>query len=125
MRPFRLACLAVMALAVGLQAQPPAQSPKTPQTPPEKSAAAAPPAGNAAAPAAPGRLDALLARWEKEMQSIQTLTAEITRTSKDKVWQTEEVFVGKAKYMKPSMALMELQKKGNAQIYEKYLCTGT
>lgn len=125
MRPFRLASLALTALVVGLQAQQPAQPPKTPQSPPDKSASAVPPPPNAGTPAATSRLDTLLARWEKEMQSIQTLTAEITRTSKDKVWQTDEVFVGKAKYMKPNMALMDLQKKGNAQIYEKYLCTGT
>ena len=124
MRPFRLALLVSMALAIGVKAQQPAQPPKLPQAPPDKSAPAAPPAKDAA-PATPTKLDNYLARWEKEMQSIQTLTAEITRSSKDKVWQTDETFVGKAKYQKPNLAVMELQKKGNPQVYEKYLCTGS
>jgi TIGR03009 family protein len=92
------------------------------QQPPQ---AAPPPAG--AQPAAPNgeRLDALLQRWEKEMQSVQTLTVDMVRTTKDKVWATDEVFAGKAKYMKPNMAILEMQKKDNAQVYEKFLCTGT
>jgi TIGR03009 family protein len=81
-------------------------------------------------PAQPGapngeRLDGLLQRWEKEMQSVQTLTVDMIRTTKDKVWNTDEVFAGKAKYMKPNRAVLEMQKKGNPQVYEKFLCTGT
>lgn len=80
-----------------------------------------------AQPAAPGgeRLDSLLNRWEKEMQSVQTLSVDMVRTTKDKVMGMDEVFAGKAKYMKPNLAVLEMQKKDNPQVFEKFLCTGT
>jgi TIGR03009 family protein len=111
MRHYRLALAVLLLVGMGLQAQQPPQPFPSAQNP------------NGAA--APSRLDELLARWEKEMQSVTTLTAEITRTMKDKVWQSDEVFVGKAKYMKPNLAIMELQKKNNGGVFEKYLCTGS
>src|SRR5262249_51764619 len=78
----------------------------------------------AAQPAA-DRLDHVLDRWEKEMQSVTTLSADLARKSVDKVWNNTEEFAGKAKYMKPNMAVLEMQKKGSPQVFEKYLCTGT
>jgi TIGR03009 family protein len=111
MRPYRLALASGLVLAIGLQAQQPPQSAQTPQNQP-------------AAAAAPSRLDQLLARWEKEMQSVTTLSAEIKRTTKDKVWATNEAFVGKALYMKPNLAVLELHKDNNVQVFEKYICTG-
>jgi TIGR03009 family protein len=59
------------------------------------------------------------------MQSVQTLSVDMVRTTKDKVFQTDEIFTGKAKYMRPNFAVLEMGKKGNGQVYEKYLCTGT
>jgi TIGR03009 family protein len=71
------------------------------------------------------RLDALLLRWEKEMMNIQTIVVQCTRTAVDKTFQTADVYEGTAKYMKPNMAMLEMQKKGKPQIFEKYICTGT
>lgn len=75
----------------------------------------------------PGRnqLDALLLQWEHAMRSVQTISAECTRTSVDKALQTTEVFTGTAKYMKPNLAMLEMHKQGNPQAFEKYICTGT
>jgi len=124
MRLYRLA-LAGFLMAGTIQAQPP-----TPpaQTPPAggvqlggPGAAPAPPA----APAADPKLDQMLQRWEKEMSSITSLSADLTRSTVDKVWGGNDVFVGKAKYVKPNFALLEVQKKDAPAVYEKFLCTGT
>ncbi|MBL8794271.1 MAG: TIGR03009 domain-containing protein [Planctomycetia bacterium] len=111
MRPIRLALLGLL-LGTAVQAQPAA--PPTQPAPP----AQAPPADNS-------RLDQMLARWEKEMGTIQSLATEMTRTTVDKTWGTTETYVGRAKYVKPNLALLEMQKKDNPQVFEKYLCTGT
>jgi TIGR03009 family protein len=82
-------------------------------------------------PAAPvldpsrNRLDALLIRWEQEMRSVNSVVAQCTRTSLDKAFQMTEVFEGTAKYMKPNLAMLEMQKRGKADAFEKYICTGT
>ncbi len=114
MRSIQLALVGLAIWGVHAHAQQPTQQPNQQPAQP-------------AQPAAPGgeRLDALLHRWEKEMQSVQTLTVDMVRTTKDKVWQTDEVFAGKARYMKPNLAVLEMQKKDNPQVYEKFLCTGT
>jgi TIGR03009 family protein len=71
------------------------------------------------------RLDGLLLRWEQEMRSVQTIVAQCQRTTVDKVFQETEVFDGTARYMKPNLAMLEMQKKGKQQVFEKYICTGT
>lgn len=81
-------------------------------------------------PAAPfdpahNRLDALLLRWEQELQKVDTLDAQIVRTTDDKTFQVKEVAEGVARYKKPNLALMELHGKTNPQLFEKYVCTGT
>jgi TIGR03009 family protein len=82
-------------------------------------------------PAAPvldpsrNHLDALLIRWEQEMRSVNSIVAQCTRTSLDKTFQMTEVFEGTARYMKPSLAMLEMQKRGKADAFEKYICTGT
>jgi TIGR03009 family protein len=83
-----------------------------------------PPAGTTLDPAH-NRLDALLVRWEKEMTGIQTIVAQCTRTAVDKTFGKADIYEGTAKYMKPNMAMLEMQKKGKPQIFEKYICTGT
>jgi TIGR03009 family protein len=70
-------------------------------------------------------LDAILVNWEKAMSGIKQLTAGMTRTTLDKTFQTKDVFEGTAKYLKPNLALLYLQKKNKPEIYEKFLCTGT
>jgi TIGR03009 family protein len=76
------------------------------------------------APANSKRLDELLTRWEQAMASVQSITAQIKRTSVDKTFQTADEFEGTAKYMKPNLAMLEMKKKGKEQTTEKYVCTG-
>jgi TIGR03009 family protein len=71
------------------------------------------------------RLDALLMQWEQKMKGLETLAAACTRTTKDKTYQTQEVFEGIAKYMKPNLALLDMKKQNKPDVYEKYICTGT
>jgi TIGR03009 family protein len=111
-----LAGILLTTLALPAQQPPPTQPPTQPP---------------AAAPAEPvldpqrNRLDALLLRWEQEMQKVQTLSAQCTRTTLDKTYQNTEVFEGYTYYMRPNLALLDMKKKNNPQVYEKYLCTGT
>jgi TIGR03009 family protein len=87
------------------------------------------PAGQAPAAAAPGpagnRLDSLLANWERALTSVQSISAQITRTSVDKTFRVAEVYEGTAKYLKPNLAMLEMKMKGKDQVFEKYICTGT
>ncbi|MBY0522507.1 MAG: TIGR03009 domain-containing protein [Gemmataceae bacterium] len=124
MRSFKLALTGLL-LAPAVYAQqpiPPIQSPPAAAQPP---ANAQPPAAQPPAANNPARLDQLLNRWEQEMKNIQTLTADLNRTMLDKTYQGTDVFTGTAKYMKPNLAMLELQKKSNAQVFEKYICSGT
>lgn len=101
-----------------------AQQPPQQQVPLQRQAPATPPA---AAPLDPAhnKLDALLLRWEQEMTKVQTIIAHCTRTSVDKTFGVAEVYEGTAKYMKPNLAMLEMQKRGKPQVFEKYICTGT
>jgi TIGR03009 family protein len=87
--------------------------------------AAQTPAGTPALDPAQARLNLLLQRWEGQMGNVQTISAQCTRTTVDKTFQTTEVFEGSAKYMKPNLAMLDLQLRGKAQVFEKYVCTGT
>lgn len=82
----------------------PAQQPQQP---------AAPPAAGGA------QLDAVLAQWEKQMQGVETLAAQLTRTRVDGVFRTTDVYEGGVKFMKPNRALFDLRKKGDSQVYER------
>src|SRR5262245_59524287 len=110
MRFHWLTCLSLLGIPAVLLAQ---------QSPP-----ATPPAPPATPPAVSPRLDTLLQQWEQKMKSVETLYAECTRTTLDKVYQGTEVFEGTAKYMKPNLAALEMKKKTNVQVFEKYLSTG-
>lgn len=81
----------------------------------------------AAAPAIDPRnpLDAHLLRWEEEMKKIESLAAQCTRTTIDKTFNNTDIYEGTAKFLKPNMAMLELQKKGKAEVFEKYVATGT
>jgi TIGR03009 family protein len=126
-----LASLVVVCAAANAQQAQPAPGAQTPpgtQTPPR----AQPPAVSAPWPAAqPGldparnRLDALLLTWEQKMTGVQTILAQVTRTSVDKTFQVVEVYQGTAKYMKPNLAMLDMKKKGKEEVFEKYICTGT
>jgi len=87
------------------------------------------PPGTPAPPAADPRLEIVLSNWEKAMLGVQTLSAEVKRTKLDKTFQTTELFEGTAHYMRGgagqmSRASLELFKKNQPQVFEKYLCTG-
>jgi len=111
MRSFILATTGLL-LVTALQAQQPTQPIQVPQ-----------PA--AAAPGGPTRLDHLLDRWEKEMQGVKSLSADIIRTSVDKTFDKTEAFSGTAKFVKPNLVLLDLRLPTNPQVFERYLCTGT
>lgn len=75
------------------------------------------------------RLDVVLGNWEKAMTGVESLHATCVRTKLDKTFQTTEVFEGSAKYLRASpgqtsRAALELFKKNQPHIFEKYLCTG-
>jgi TIGR03009 family protein len=105
MRHFRLALIGVFAIGSFLHAQQPAQTP--------------------AAPAPDSRLDPLLMQWEAKMKTIDTLSAEIVREQIDNVFRSRVIFEGKAKYMKPNLASLDLHRRDKANVIEKYICTGT
>lgn len=112
--------LAGLLLTSALYAQTP---PAVPTTPP----VATPGVPAAPAPAAqpnPARLDALLQKWEQEMKNVQVLSAEMTRTTLDKTYGKAVSLSGTAKYMKPNLAALDMQKKDDPLVFEKYLCTG-
>ncbi|MFN4259993.1 MAG: TIGR03009 domain-containing protein [Gemmataceae bacterium] len=75
------------------------------------------------APAA-SRLDYLLQRWEQEMKGVQTLVAQCQRFEKDKINGTEEVYVGTARFLRPNLAVLDMQKQNNPNVYEKFVCNG-
>jgi TIGR03009 family protein len=70
------------------------------------------------------QLDAILLRWEEAIKKVSTLSVQLTRTTVEKTFSSSEVFEGYAKYMKPNLALMYMQKKNKPAVYEKYICTG-
>jgi TIGR03009 family protein len=125
----------VCAAANAQQAQPApgAQAPPRTQTPPAAQpapGAQTPPRTQTPPAAQPGldarnRLDALLMTWEQKMTAVQTILAQVTRTSVDKTFQVVEVYQGTAKYMKPNLAMLDMKKKGKEEVFEKYICTGT
>jgi TIGR03009 family protein len=93
---------------------------------------APPPAGGLQnRPAAPvldpahSRLDAVLIEWEQHMKRVETLSAQCTRTTVDRVLKDTEVFEGAAQYIKPDLFTVEMKQKGKPERYEKWICTGT
>jgi TIGR03009 family protein len=71
------------------------------------------------------RLDAILFNWERAMSSINSLHAQVMRIAEDKVFNTKEVYVGEAKYLKPNKASLYLQNQDPKKPdYEKLVCNG-
>jgi TIGR03009 family protein len=86
--------------------------------------------GKPAAPAADA-LDKHLTRWEQKMRAVTTLSAQINRVDKDKVFASTQKLSGVAQYMKAgsgkdaaNLAMLELKLDGKADIAEKFVCTG-
>lgn len=82
-----------------------------------------PPAAPALDPRNP--LDALLMRWEAEMKKVESIAAQCTRTDDDKTFQVTTTHVGAAKFLKPNLALLEMQQKDNPARFERYILSGT
>lgn len=76
------------------------------------------------------QLDVVLANWERAMAEMQSMVAVLSRTTIDKVFQSNEVFEGTAKFVKGQKpgqganASLELKKKNQPEIYEKFVCNG-
>jgi TIGR03009 family protein len=110
-------------------AQPPAQGQPT-QGAPGQAQPALPPGQQPAPPAAPpldsehNPLDKFLLRWEQEMKNVDTLAAQLSRVEENKTFQTVDVFVGTARYMKPNLASLEMQKKDKPDQTQKFVCSG-
>lgn len=104
MRAFMLS-LVVFGFAASLT---PAQQPQQPPAPTVASSA---------------QLDAVLAQWEKQMQGVQTLAAQLTRTTVNRVFNTTDIYEGGVKFMKPNRALFDLRKKGDPQVFERIVFT--
>src|SRR5262249_32610608 len=72
-------------------------------------------------------LDQYLARWEQEMQRVQTLIATLERTEKDKAFQSEKKLAGQIKYAKANgnnYFAVEMTEPGNKEFHEKIIYTG-
>src|SRR5262245_32186933 len=108
MRYCWLAITSALVLCGILSAQPPQPTPANPGLDPSKDP-----------------LDALLVQWEEKMKSIDTLSANVVRTKDDATFKTREIFEGKAQYMKPNLALLDLRKRGQSTRFERYISTGT
>ena len=78
----------------------------------------------AISPAASARLDEVLAQWEARMTGVKSLKAAISREYQDKVFKTTDVYVGNAYFQAPNLANLEMARRDNASIFEKFVCTG-
>jgi TIGR03009 family protein len=59
------------------------------------------------------------------MTSLSALRAQVVRTTKDKLFHEVEVYEGTFQFQKPNRGLLELHKRGEPGVFEKYICTGT
>jgi TIGR03009 family protein len=118
MRNDWLTLTVVLLVGGGLRAQQSASPPAGGlQTRPAQGAAVLDPAHN--------RLDAVLIEWEQHMKRVETLSAQCTRTTVDKVLKDTEVFEGTAQYIKPDLFTVEMKQKSKPERFEKWICTGT
>jgi TIGR03009 family protein len=108
------------------QAPPGQAQPAFPQTQPGISPQGQPGAPPATQPLDPEHnpLDKFLLRWEQEMKNVETLSAQLSRIEENKTFQTVDVYVGIARYMKPNLASLEMQKKDKPDLFEKFVCNG-
>jgi TIGR03009 family protein len=78
------------------------------------------------------KLDTYLKRWENEVQKVETLSANLIRTDKDKTLDSTSKLVGTAQYMRVgtgasamNLARCEMALEGRQEPAEKLVCTGT
>ena len=70
------------------------------------------------------RLDAYLRQWEERMKGIESLRAKVSRQEENRVFNTVENYDGEASFLRPNRAILELRKRDNANVFEKFICTG-
>jgi TIGR03009 family protein len=111
MRYYSVALLGVLAFAAGSTAQ---------QSDPKPT-----PTGT------PEQLAAHLAQWEREMTAVKSISAECKRTDVNRVRNDRVELSGVVKCLKveggdksDKLALLELKRKDNPALYEKYIFTG-
>jgi len=109
MRYSWLALVGVLVCATVGSAQPPSRQPAPP-----------------AEPARDNKLDGYLREWEKAMQSVQSLAAQLERTDVNKTFGSKDIYVGTAQFLKPNLALLAMAKKEKPDVLvEKFVCSGT
>ena len=85
-----------------------------------------PPAPQVGLDPANNKLDAVLYNWEKALSGLKSLKTDVTRTAKDKVFMTTEIYKGVAQYLAPNKASLYLKnadpKKPNE--FEMLVCNG-
>jgi TIGR03009 family protein len=96
-----------------------------PQTPPTT------PTAQTAQPAAADPLDGYLERWQKTMEQVQALSAQIKRTEKDQTTDVEKHFTGFTKYLRvgagattQNLALLQMTPDGKKDFSERFVCSG-
>jgi TIGR03009 family protein len=121
---------ALLILAPGLFAQQPPASPMSPQSPiinlnPMPGGQAQP--ANLLPPFDPknNRLDALLQQWEQRMSGVDSIICQCSREEKSKTSGFKKLYEGEARYLKPNFVALRMIQKGNPQIYDLYISTGT
>ena len=93
-----------------------AQTAATPPAPPAQSAAT---------------LDGYLDRWQKTMEQVQALSAQIKRTEKDQTTDVEKHFTGFTKYLRvgaagttQNLALLQMTPDNKKEFSERFVCSG-
>jgi TIGR03009 family protein len=102
------ACVIACVTASTLLADPPKTQPK-PLTPEEKAKG----------------LEQCGAGWEQAMKGMKAFDAQLDRVEQDRTNRSEDRYSGVVKFMEPNLLLLELKKQDNAEVYEKWLSTGT
>lgn len=118
MRLQGLALTVLLVAAAPLVAQKPQTPPATPSAQPAQQAAADP-------------LDGYLDRWQKTMEQVQALSAQIKRTEKDQTTDVEKHFTGFTKYLRvgagattQNLALLQMTPDGKKDFSERFVCSG-
>jgi TIGR03009 family protein len=78
-----------------------------------------------AAPAPAPKLDGYLNQWEQKMGLVESLVGDCIRTEKSKTFGSTKVYEGKATFLRPNFAILDLHNKQKPDQFEKYICTGT
>ena len=78
-------------------------------------------------PAERARVDALLARWERQAAGARTIVARFSRVDRSPDWKTETRYSGRVVLMSPNRARLELTRAGRRDgkgFDERVICTG-